>query len=89
MLMIPITWMYMASKHVGGYRKNFVVALIVLPICATTIVWKKPSALKSCPAQAAASGRRFSLEGRQLVVDDQAHIASIGRCAYVIQLITF
>ncbi len=38
MLMIPITWMYMASKHVGGYRKNFVVALIVLPICATTIV---------------------------------------------------
>lgn len=38
MLMIPITWMYMASKHDGGYRKNFVVALIVLPICATTIV---------------------------------------------------
>ncbi len=38
MLMIPITWMYMASKHAGGYRKNFVVALIVLPICATTIV---------------------------------------------------
>lgn len=38
MLMIPITWMYMACKHAGGYRKNFVVALIVLPICATTIV---------------------------------------------------
>ena len=38
MLMIPITWMYMASKYEGGYRKNFVVALIVLPICATTIV---------------------------------------------------
>ena len=38
MLMIPITWIYMANKHAGGYRKNFVVALIVLPICATTIV---------------------------------------------------
>ena len=38
MLMIPITWMYMASKYAGGYRKNFVAALIVLPICATTIV---------------------------------------------------
>ena len=38
MLMIPITWVYMAVKFVEGYRKTFVDALIVLPICATSIV---------------------------------------------------
>jgi len=38
LLMIPITWTYMATKRDMGYRKNFVHALIVLPICATTIV---------------------------------------------------
>jgi hypothetical protein len=37
-LMIPITWVYMAIKHPQGYRKSFVEALIVLPICATTVV---------------------------------------------------
>ena len=37
-LMIPLTWTYMASKQDFGYRQNFVRALIVLPICATTIV---------------------------------------------------
>jgi len=37
-LMIPITWVYMAIKHPQGYRKAFVEALIVLPICATTVV---------------------------------------------------
>ena len=38
LLMIPITWTYMATKADVGYRKNFTHALIVLPICATTIV---------------------------------------------------
>ncbi len=37
-LMIPITWVYMAIKTPEGYRKSFVEALIVLPICATTVV---------------------------------------------------
>ncbi len=37
-LMIPITWVYMATKFAQGFRKTFVVALIVLPICATSIV---------------------------------------------------
>ncbi len=38
LLMIPITWTYMATRHDIGYQKNFVRALILLPICATTIV---------------------------------------------------
>jgi hypothetical protein len=38
LLMLPITWVYMAMKLFEGYRKNFVKALIVLPICATSIV---------------------------------------------------
>ncbi len=38
LLMIPITWTFMATKQDVGYGKNFVHALIVLPICATTIV---------------------------------------------------
>ena len=38
LLMIPITWTYMATRHDIGYHKNFARALIVLPICATTIV---------------------------------------------------
>ncbi len=37
-LMIPITWVYMATKFARGYRKTFVAALILLPICATSIV---------------------------------------------------
>jgi len=37
-LMIPITWVYMAIKTPQGYRKAFVEALIILPICATTVV---------------------------------------------------
>jgi len=37
-LMIPITWVYMATKFEQGYRKTFVAALIMLPICATSIV---------------------------------------------------
>ena len=38
LLMIPLTWTYMASKQDAGYQKSFVRALIVLPICAATIV---------------------------------------------------
>jgi hypothetical protein len=38
LLMIPITWTYMATKQDVGYSKNFARALMVLPICATTIV---------------------------------------------------
>ncbi len=38
LLMIPITWTFMATRQDIGYHKNFARALIVLPICATTIV---------------------------------------------------
>lgn len=38
LLMIPIVWTYMATKQDVGFSKNFARALIVLPICATTIV---------------------------------------------------
>jgi len=38
LVMLPITWTYIATKREIGYRKSFVRALIVLPICATTIV---------------------------------------------------
>jgi len=38
LVMLPITWTYIATKREIGYRKTFVRALIVLPICACTIV---------------------------------------------------
>ena len=38
LVMLPITWTFTATKRDIGYSKNFVRALIVLPICATTIV---------------------------------------------------
>jgi len=38
LVMLPITWTYSAIKREIGYRKSFVRALLVLPICATTIV---------------------------------------------------
>lgn len=38
LVMLPITWTYTATKREIGYQKNFARALIVLPICATTIV---------------------------------------------------
>jgi len=38
LIMLPITWTYTATKREIGYRKNFVRALMVLPVCATTIV---------------------------------------------------
>jgi len=38
LIMLPITWTYSAIKRETGYRKSFVRALLVLPICATTVV---------------------------------------------------
>ena len=38
LVMLPITWTYIATKREIGYRSNFVRALLVLPICAATIV---------------------------------------------------
>ena len=36
--MLPIAWTYKAVNYDTGFRKSFVRSLIVLPICATTIV---------------------------------------------------
>ncbi len=38
LVMLPITWTYMSTNREIGFQRNFVRALIVLPICATTIV---------------------------------------------------
>lgn len=38
LVMLPITWTYIATKKELGYQRNFVIALLVLPLCATTIV---------------------------------------------------
>jgi hypothetical protein len=38
LVMLPITWTYTATRRETGFRKHFVRALMVLPICATTIV---------------------------------------------------
>jgi hypothetical protein len=38
LVMIPITWTYRAINYDVGFSKTFVRSLIVLPICATTIV---------------------------------------------------
>lgn len=38
LIMMPITWTYRAINFDAGFSKTFVRALIVLPICATTIV---------------------------------------------------
>jgi len=37
-IMLPIAWTYSATKFSSGPRKGFVRALIVLPICASTVV---------------------------------------------------
>lgn len=37
-LMLPITWTYSAINWDSGFRKGFVRALMVLPLCATTVV---------------------------------------------------
>jgi len=36
--MLPLAWTYKAMNHEAGFRKSFVRVLIVLPLCATTIV---------------------------------------------------
>jgi hypothetical protein len=36
--MLPIAWTYSATKFSSGPKKGFVRALIVLPICASTVV---------------------------------------------------
>ena len=38
LVMLPISWTYSATKFTSGPRKSFVRALIVLPICASTVV---------------------------------------------------
>ena len=38
LIMLPITWTYSATRFDSGPEKSFVRALIVLPICATTVV---------------------------------------------------
>jgi hypothetical protein len=38
LIMMPITWTYKAMNFEAGFSKTFVRALIILPICATTIV---------------------------------------------------
>ena len=37
-IMAPITWTYSATRFDSGPRKGFVRALLVLPICASTVV---------------------------------------------------
>lgn len=36
--MLPVAWTYRAINYESGFRKTFVRALLVMPICATTIV---------------------------------------------------
>ena len=38
LVMLPIAWTYTATRRETGYQKSFVRALLVLPICATTVV---------------------------------------------------
>ena len=38
LIMLPISWTYSATKFTSGPTKGFVRALIVLPICASTVV---------------------------------------------------
>ena len=38
LLMVPITWVYMYT-HPFSYRRTFITALVILPICATATVW--------------------------------------------------
>jgi len=37
-IMLPVTWVYMATHQGVGFKRNFVVSLLVFPIVATTIV---------------------------------------------------
>ncbi len=37
-LMIPVTWVFMATHRESGYRQNFVFSLIVMPIVVSAVV---------------------------------------------------
>lgn len=37
-LMLPITWVYVAVKRGVGFQRNFVIAVLALPVVATTVV---------------------------------------------------
>lgn len=36
--MLPVTWVYMATHHNDGFKRNFVITLLVFPIVATSMV---------------------------------------------------
>ena len=38
LVMLPVTWTYIATKSEVGFHRNFARTLLVLPICAATIV---------------------------------------------------
>ncbi|MEM1189743.1 MAG: DUF4956 domain-containing protein [Pseudomonadota bacterium] len=38
LVMVPITWAYTATRFEAGPSKNFVRALILMPVCAATVV---------------------------------------------------
>jgi len=38
LVMLPVSWTYIATKREVGFHKNFARTLLVLPICAATIV---------------------------------------------------
>ena len=38
LVMLPVSWTYIATKREVGFHKNFARTLLILPICAATIV---------------------------------------------------
>jgi hypothetical protein len=38
LIMLPVTWVYMATHQNVGFKRNFVVSLLVFPIVTTTVV---------------------------------------------------
>ena len=38
LIMLPVTWVYMATHRNVGFQRNFVVSLLVFPIVTTTVV---------------------------------------------------
>ena len=38
LIMLPVTWVYMATHRNVGFKRNFVVSLLVFPIVTTSIV---------------------------------------------------
>jgi hypothetical protein len=39
LLMLPVTWTYSATRYAMGPSRSFVRALVLMPVCATTVVW--------------------------------------------------